>query len=133
MWRSVSFFKTPFLRQSQVFVLLPSLVCLIILICRFFFTVPRVGTTVALWVLIFGSRAVSPLRSFIIFMHIFIYFTYFFICLLILFRSFTLVFSSFFISFFTYLFIYLFNRTMLKTQNVSSHKLNFKNDRAVQF
>lgn len=133
MWRSVSFFKTPFLRQSQVFVLLPSLVFLIILICRFFFTVPRVGTTVALWVLIFRSRAVSPLRSFIIFMHIFIYFTYFFIYLLILFRSFTLVFSSFFISFFTYLFIYLFKRTMLKTQNVSSHQLNFKNDRAVQF
>ena len=73
-----------------------------------FFTVPRAGITVALWVLIFQTRAVSPLRSLIIVMHIFIYFTYFVIYSLILFRSFTLVFSSFFISFFTYLFIYLF-------------------------
>ena len=30
-------------------------------------------------------------------------------------------------------FLSLFKRTMLKTQNVSSHQLNFKNDRAVQF
>ena len=60
----------------------------------FFFTVPRVDTTVALWVLIFQSRTVSPLRSLIIFMHTFIYFTYFVIYLLILFRSFLTIRAS---------------------------------------
>ena len=114
MWRSVSFFKTPFLRQSQVFVLLPSLVCLIILICRFFYRSRDRHDSCIVGLDIPKPCSLSPMHIFIYFTYIIYLFTYlfilliFFIYLLILFRSFTLVFSSFFISFFTYLFIYLF-------------------------
>jgi len=143
MWRSVSFFKTPFLRQSQVFALLPSLVCLIILICTFFYRSKGRHYSCIMGLDIPKPCSLSPeifnhMYAYIYLFHLFCYLFTYFVSLFLNYScispqaqcqlSKTLRWFSF-----IYLFIYLFKKTMLKTQNVSSHQLNLKNDHAFQF